>query len=195
MTKTQLKEKAKAILNSHQLNTQLEGDDYIFIRSLIDGHPRAEQKIGGGIKTITVIQNPRNRNVKQFELTRFDGTRTDFSYIRCISGQLTQRRLFNAACRTTIEPQINEFRSQFSPQENNGTHVDHKDPSFNVLVTTFIVENDINVKKVKINGFGDGEWRKEFDSKSLAKKFYDFHKERAILQLIPAKENLSKPRV
>jgi len=193
-TKKAKKEYIKGILNSYGIHEEVSQEHFDFLLSLLDFHPRAEEKIGSGVVTITVEANDRNTKYKQFVLHRTDGSHTEFSYIKCVDGEVPFSRLFAAACRTAIDPQIQEFRALHTAQENNGTHVDHHITSFKRIVDDFYHNNPIPPDNVVILGFGDNETSKYFADKELEKRFADYHRSRATLKLIPAQENLRKKR-
>jgi hypothetical protein len=76
---------AKKLLNRSPLKTPITGvDNNSFLRSLVGLHPRAAQKIGVGIQHFTV--EPAVHGTRCFYITRVDGTRTDFSYLKCVRG-------------------------------------------------------------------------------------------------------------
>lgn len=193
-TKKALKDYTKTLLNSYAPQTNLTPKDFDFIRDLVDRHPRADQKIGIGIQSISVEMSPLNKNYKQFRIHRYDSSTTDFSYIRCIDGKISKERLFKMACRTAIAPQIQEFRNKHSPQENNGTHVDHHQPSFDTLVNNFYLSDPFPFEELEIEGFDDNQMTKRFIDKDLEQRFADYHRTHANLRLISAHENLTKKR-
>ncbi|GAX83356.1 hypothetical protein CEUSTIGMA_g10781.t1 [Chlamydomonas eustigma] len=54
---------------------------------ILQFHPRREEKIGPGIKCLTVTQTEAGRYAKQtrcFAIIRADGIQEDFSYIKCL---------------------------------------------------------------------------------------------------------------
>lgn len=74
------------ILNKQQLMTPIPGvDSNSFLRSLVQLHPRAAEKIGVGIQHFTV--EPAKGGTRCFYITRIDGTRTDFSFMKCVRGR------------------------------------------------------------------------------------------------------------
>jgi hypothetical protein len=72
------------LLNRQPLKVAIPEPDHSFLCALISRHPRAEEKIGGGIAHFTVERAAHG--TRCFYLTRVDGTRTDFSYFKCTRG-------------------------------------------------------------------------------------------------------------
>jgi len=174
----------REILNRYPPGSFLSKEDNALLQEVFAHHPRAKEKIGVGIQAIEVERNTKNKNVRQFRIHRFDATSTDISYLKCFTGELSKIRLFKVACRTSVEDQIKEFRSRFSPDQNNGTHVDHHPKSFNRIVQEFISSNTLDVEQVQILGWEDNETEKKFADPQLEKQFADFHRAHATLRLI-----------
>ena len=74
----------KELRNTQPLKVAIPEPHHSFLRALISQHPRAEEKIGKGIGHFTVEHAAHG--TRCFYLTRVDGTRTDFSYLKCIQG-------------------------------------------------------------------------------------------------------------
>lgn len=75
----------KKILNSQPLKTPITGVDIdSLLRALLELHPRAVEKMGAGVQHFTV--EPARHGTRCFYITRVDGTRTDFSYLKCVRG-------------------------------------------------------------------------------------------------------------
>ena len=55
-----------------------------FLCALISRHPRAAEKIGTGLQHFTVELGLYG--ARCFYLNRVDGSRTDFSYLKCLRG-------------------------------------------------------------------------------------------------------------
>jgi hypothetical protein len=74
----------KELLNSQPVKAAIPEPHHSFLSSLIARHPRASEKIGKGIGHFTVEY--AQHGTRCFYLTRVDGTRTDFSYLKCTRG-------------------------------------------------------------------------------------------------------------
>lgn len=75
----------KSILHRHALESKLNKEEQALVQDLLQqGHHRAEEKIGCGVKHIKVGAHPDHPESRCFHLVRTDGTTTDFSYRKCI---------------------------------------------------------------------------------------------------------------
>lgn len=74
----------KELLNSQSLKVAVPEPHHSFLCALISLHPRAAEKSGKGIGHFTVEYAAHG--TRCFYLTRVDGTRTDFSYFKCVRG-------------------------------------------------------------------------------------------------------------
>lgn len=175
----------RAIIKENPKFIDLREDLYEFMLDLLKLHPNAKQKIGCGVKSFRIDDD-------HFQVIRIDGSTTDFSFHRCVSGGLSKLRMFKVAAREAVQQQIDEFRSQFNWIDLIGKHVDHKNPSFNQIVEDFIKERKIDLELVEISGMGDEETTQFFSDIWLRRDFADYHKDHAILQLLDAKENMKK---
>jgi len=61
----------------------LEGDEKAFAASLLDFHPKAEEK-KKALKDFAVGTNPEHPTTRCFFAVQDDGTKVDFSYIKCV---------------------------------------------------------------------------------------------------------------
>jgi len=85
-TKTDAINYVKIILNGQPLKTPIRGpENNEVLRALVTMHPRAAEKIGPGIQHFTVEH--ALHGTRCFYITRVDGTRTDFSYLKCLRGR------------------------------------------------------------------------------------------------------------
>jgi Protein of unknown function (DUF3223) len=73
----------RELLNKEPLATVRE-PFHSFLCDLISRHPRAPDKIGKGIDHFTI--GPGLFGTLCFYLHRVDGSRTDFSYMKCVRG-------------------------------------------------------------------------------------------------------------
>lgn len=206
-TKSALQERIKEILHQHPELPYLAQKDFAFMFDVLKLHPDADIKIGVGVKTMYVKQNPIYTHTRNFWVVREDDSETDFSYLECLKETPHEKRFVNA-CRVAIELYMIDFKSKFFEQLNGQTglcpitgesitfttcHVDHKAPkTFKSIVSRFIADKVIDVNKVKINGKGeDGVFQDTFDDKQLAKMWIDYHNANAELQIVSHRANLS----
>lgn len=179
-------------------------EDLLFLNSLIQKHPDAENKIGCGVARFEVRQNPIFANQNTLYLIRIDGTETDFSFRICVSGKHTTAWIdFCAAARFAIADQIlvykvMRFTSIDSPvcwitgEELNpdNCHVDHV-ISFNSLIRRFVDEFTVDHVGA-IRKSGDGDVVPQFADEAVRTNWQEFHRANAVLNLATAKANMSR---
>jgi hypothetical protein len=72
------------LLNDQPLKVAIPEPHHSFLCSLVSRHPNVAEKVGPGIQHFTV--EPALHGTRCFYLTRVDGTKTDFSYLKCVRG-------------------------------------------------------------------------------------------------------------
>jgi hypothetical protein len=72
------------VLYRHPLLGPISGDDHAFLLELLKKHPHAAEKVGAGVKHFTV-ENAKG-GTRCFYVTRVDGSRSDFSFMKCLRG-------------------------------------------------------------------------------------------------------------
>lgn len=205
-TKGELQNRVRGILWTYLEGQDLPIDDFEFMLDLFTNHPRADIKIGPGVKRIFVKQNPIYTNTRGFYLERVDGSQTDISYIECIS-PASKRKKFFMACRVLVEPFMMEFKQRFfdavggvatcdfTGQEIRfiGSHVDHVPPNtFDTLVNGFIDHYNINLAQVELKDeLADNRIQNELADEWLAELWVQWHNQRAKLRVVSRLANLS----
>jgi hypothetical protein len=159
-------------------------------------HENADEKIGAGVKRIWLEESYYGQ--KHFMLERIDGTREDFSFLKCFS-RSSPKANFLKACRRAVESIIIAFRNSiFGNKETivcpvlnthitkNESHVDHDLPyPFITIARMFCEENDIDLCEIKyIHQIGV-----EFYDKDLEKQWIEYHNKYAKLRVISAIAN------
>ena len=71
--------------NRQSLEIPIPEPHHSFLCALVARHPHAAEKAGPGIRYFTVERAVYG--TRCFYLTRLDGTKTDFSYIKCVRGE------------------------------------------------------------------------------------------------------------
>jgi hypothetical protein len=199
--------KTKAALQRYVreiLNAQLgEVDDahVPFLIDLFSRHQDADQKFGVGLKYIRVVL-AMPYETRCFEIERVDGTRTDISYLECLSPS-TVFDWLPAACRTAVVDQIQAFKdAEFSAGPvacavtgeivtRETCHVDHAPPwTFEVIVESFLDNSVYDLAQI---GFVDGDnvTTYQFVDREIAEHFARFHAEHASLRVVSKQANLS----
>ena len=75
----------RELLNTQPFKVVIPEPHHSFLCALISLHPHAEEKLGSGAGHFTV--EPAMHGTRCFYLTRSDGSKTDFSYLKCLRGQ------------------------------------------------------------------------------------------------------------
>jgi hypothetical protein len=194
----------RQILHSATVGAPLTGEDFCAVADLLLHHPECESKIGAGIAAISVQIEP-NWNSRHFQITRIDGSATDFSFKKCVNHP-SQMALFRCACRHLIADQIISFRNAafdsaggtiFCPIAGTlltpkSSHVDHTPPTtFEKLLQQFLAEYSIDVQTVEITGLKDNEMQKGFADLKLQVQWQTFHLSHANLRIVSPRANLS----
>lgn len=189
----------KTILNSHNINEIIPTyfDD---LYELLCRHPHANEKIGCGVESFMI--KPDGYGNKCFWLIRVDGTIEDFSYIMCVKGKdISNDMKFRKACRTTIRPQIIEYRKLYfngniyakcevtnKQIEISTCHVDHIEPMyFETIVSNFIKDLNIDVDVIKFDTSGT---ECKFIDNTISNIWYNYHLKHAKLRCVDKQFNL-----
>jgi|APCry4251928276_1046603.scaffolds.fasta_scaffold40343_3 hypothetical protein len=155
------------------------------------------------ITSVVVDRHPDFRTTKCFFFlgkTEGKDEKDIFSYRMAINGLPTDIQTFSRACRFTVHDRIRKFKmQQFKNRpvqcvisgeivEWEECQVDHKSPlTFSVIVKSFIVANNLDISKIE---YTYSNSREKFADEAIAEKFYEFHKNMAVLRIVSTKENL-----
>jgi hypothetical protein len=199
----------QGILNRVPLGQMLDAEATRLLCSLVKAHPDYESKVGVGIQGFEVHKDNEWGTTRHFVIVRTDGSRTDFSYRKCLTPPTTLM-LFKQACRHAIAEQIVRFRDQELARLDGAAfvcpvlglhvgpdrvHVDHEPPrTFEWLVSTFVATAQIDVDTVVLSGLGDNEIRKGVADSALRERWLLFHETHARLRLVSRQANLSEIR-
>jgi hypothetical protein len=198
-TKKQAQADIRAILRGTQPGTSLFGEPLEKLLALLALHPRADQKTGCGVAQIRVEMNDGGPG---FWLVRTDGTRTDFSYLKCFSAGAGTKPV-QSAFRNAIRPQVDAFRSScgepsalmLCPVSGDlitlaDAHVDHQ-PEFAAILNKFLQDEGVAVPDVSVVGGNDGDTAWRIDDEAFLLRWQEFHKANAGLRLVSRRANLS----
>ena len=75
----------KALRDSLDRDATVTGTMLAVLLALLDRHPRAAEKKGSGVDSITFAEHPTYAGTQCFFINRTDGTTEDFSFRKCIS--------------------------------------------------------------------------------------------------------------
>ena len=200
-SKTALTNRCREILCRFSPGEQLSADDEMFMRGVLKLHVDAEEKHGAGIKNLWV--RPDDWGKQCFEIERVDGTRTDFSFIACVSYGSAESDL-KQAMRATIRYQILAFKRDAFGNKTHLTcpvtgetvtqetcHIDHETPGFDVIASLWLQGTGLDLAQIALSGFGDGEMTKWIVDDDIRERWQTFHLEHAKLRVVSVRANLS----
>lgn len=201
-TKADAAKYVQSILARYQVGQAIEGEDQEVVLDLLSRHPDAVKKIGVGVRELFV--DIPEQGGKCFWLRRSDGSKTDFSYQKCLAPKPPHAK-YMEACRNAVKDQINAKRDEvFATRDEiqcpltgemisrDKAHVDHTPPNeFRILAFEFARVEKFDPLEVELDGCGDGESEKRFHDRELERKWREFHRERAVLRVVSVWGNLS----
>lgn len=197
-TKAAWKSSIQSILRAYAPGEHLASNDCAFISALALRHPSAVAKIGAGISSISVESSLRYASSSAsngFWIHRQDGTRTDFSYLQCLS-PLSVRTKVMLAFRHSIEQEIVRYKRSIFQGASQvlcpiaGTffvwdemEIDHYPRAFIDLVKMFLTQEGRVCEAIPLES-EDGEIGAHFCEKDLESRWGFFHHAHANLRCI-----------
>jgi hypothetical protein len=199
----------QAMLARYQPGDRVSDDDAIALAGLLERHPRYDEKVGVGVDHFEVAAVMYG--AKGFYIVRADGSRTDFSYKRCVSGnEPSHGSRVRAALRRVVNPDIFTAREAFflanadadgrAPCAITGElitreqgHIDHLPPkTFEVILDAFLCAHELRIDDVRLTPSRDNQWGREIADARLRDAFREFHRRMANLEFIKAEINLAQ---
>lgn len=204
-TKSAARDRVRKLLNEWPLGQPLTDHDRAMVLAAVARHPDAARKIGPGVQSIVVREQPPY-NSRGFWLIRTDGSDVDVSYRECFQPSTPAAKV-HTALRMEVTDQISAFRlgalvpgvtcpGGISPcgrvlENTPDTHVDHHDPLFHELVSSFAQAfggiRNLHTRSVE-RGIGD-----YLVNRAIAGMWRDFHGQHARLRLLCGSCNTSRP--
>ena len=185
------------------LNSFLTEKHFPFLLALLQRHPESHQKIGPGVKYFYVGKSEHGSLC--FWVKRVDGTKTDFSYLSCLSGKAVNvNKQVSQAFRLSVKDQLRRAKERFFqkygepvacevsevPLYRDTCHMDHIYPlTFEVLVRTFLAARNIKYSPLLIEAPRDGGSHYLLRNKDLASSFRRFHKVVAVIRIVSPEVN------
>lgn len=207
-TQSDLVEYVRAILRRYSGDCEaLDADDFVFMLALLGYHPEARDKIGCGVESMYVADNPIYPGPKSrgFHVRRLDGTETDFSYRECIQATPHDRKVI-AAMRAAVEPDTIAFK-QAAFDAAGGlvrcpdtgallsfttAHVDHKAPlTFDKLVRAFLCTEGFQFDEIALVPSGDNQYQDQLADDGIRQRWIAYHRSHAELEVVSMTANLS----
>lgn len=140
-------------------------------------------------------------------LVREDGTKTEFSWRKCIQGE-AEGELQKEALREAVAYQIIAFRDKqlmswealFCPVTGeritfDNYHVDHVTPNtFDQLAADWLRSEGISLEDVQITPSLDNEYGRRMTAPEQIASWTRFHASRAVLRMMTKEGNLRLPK-
>jgi hypothetical protein len=168
---------------------------YEYFKELFKGHPDYPEKTSK-MTDLKIVINPLDRSY-MLKIVNSDGTEDDISWNKCIYGERKRSDIY-MAMRVAVLDQINKFREAHAHvcelchirRCEKGFHVDHVN-YFEYLQNTFMGHYETQPTEFDIHESGQKCFRKE--DKEYEKAWQEYHRENAILRILCAPCNLSRP--
>lgn len=193
----------RQILNNPANYNQRVDCFHYFLLALLERHPESITKIGPGAAYFSVGKSEHGSPC--FWVKRKDGTKTDFSYLACLSGKpVNVNKQVSQAFRLAVKDQLRLAKERFFqkygepvqcevsevPLYKDTCHMDHISPlTFEVLVRTFLAVKNIKYSPLLIKAPRDGGSHYLLKSKDLASSFRRFHKAVAVIRIVSPEVN------
>lgn len=203
-TKSAAKEHVRNLVARYPDGAAISQVDTAFLKDLLELHPRVDEKVGSGVNSFTINTNWEYSNTRTIFINRTDGSRTDFSWIKCIDGE-TSHQLQMQALRVAVMDQIIAFKqSQFLHGRTvtcsetgealswQDCHVDHCAPdTFDKLVADWLASERITIEQVTISPSRDSSFHRNMTDEVQRLSWWNFHNARKKLRLLSPFANLS----
>jgi hypothetical protein len=204
-TQKEAREFIREILNATPWGEPLKGDTHEFVLSLLDRHPRATEKIGCGVSHFTVDKD--GNGDRCFYIHRTDGYKLHFSYQKSLIGKDDARSLVVGALNRAVDEQIWAFRDSElakgkqtceytgAPITKDSYHVDHHNPTFLELYTTWLAQSGLQIADIKVSDGGDNEIGRQMTDPAQKRSWQEFHRAHARLRILSPLGNLSAAKI
>lgn len=208
-TQQALVEFVRSILRKYpKKDNTLNTADTAFMMGLLQRHPESDTKIGCGVASMYVADNPiypgeRNRC---FYLRRHDGTETDFSFWECIRSTPHDKKVVRAM-RSAVEIDTFTFKQAAFDAAPDGVlecpdtgerlsfataHVDHKAPqTFDNLVKQFLETEGLRFTDIAVRETKDNEYQDLLTDEGIHNRWVAYHNQNATLEIVSQTANLS----
>ena len=169
----------------------LNQDDMAFMLSVLKYHPDRAKKIKGGVKSMWIQKS--SFKTRGFWLEREDGSKTDFSFLKCFN-KTSHMQDIKKAARHAVSFEIIKFKNESfnsplicpiknTPLTMENSVVDHEWPvTFDKLITDFIWELIQVSKEDTVIG-------PRFMDHDIHEKWIYYHKKHAKLRIISVEAN------
>lgn len=201
--KNTVKALCREMMTRYDDDQPIVGADAEFLKELLSSHPRADNKIGCGIQSFTVVRDDVWCNSRHFAIVRIDGSKVGFSYKVCISNK-SHKQMVVKALRTAVVPQVLRAKSlafEETPDlvciftgealTRDNCHVDHAPPdTFASLVDRWMAKENLVFDQIPISPSKSNEYTNVLSQKEQLDSWLKFHLENARLRIISVEANL-----
>lgn len=156
---------------------KVSDEDAVFLKWLLENHKEKATKIGCGIASFGVEKTLWGNY--GFFLTRVDGTRTDFSFVECVTPRSHLQEV-KMACRTAIRCDVKNLK-----QAGNIAH--HEGKTFDQIFNEWVAGKDIAT--LAVNPTRDNDVETYFIDSGVAQDFRDFHNKLAVIKNVTFEEH------
>lgn len=184
---TAAKAYAKTLLDKYSSGDYVNEEEIAFLKAAIAlrGTEKLMEKVGAGIESIFIGYNCGGD--KAFFIRRFDGSETDFSYIKCFTKPSIFTD-FSTACRNAVKEDKASLKTGLGFDQYD---VHHNGLDFKSIVQAFIEDRHIDITTIEFLT-GDGIEGRYFMDEGLTTAFREFHSRLASMEVLPKKDHKGK---
>jgi Protein of unknown function (DUF3223) len=179
--------------------------DTEFFKNLLELHPNCLEKVGVGVRGFIVDQNPIYPNRTVFVI-REDGSRCDFSWVKCLRGE-QQDKLRRQALRVAVIQQILDFKNKTLASgmqhceitglrlTSDNCAVDHIAPdTFDKIVDEWLVVEGISLEAIGISPSRDLQYNRSMTNPVQLASWLRYHQANAKLRLLSREGHFHLPK-
>ena len=211
-TKQELKTYVQGVLNTTTKGVLLTGLRFKVVDWVFRNHPSYEDKVNGQDYSISVrtSSGPKKTN-KEFYIIREDGSETEFSYVKAITGKRSKITDIKHTLRHLVMQQQWDFKKKYfeENQDSKGcvvcpitnlkmkykeSHLDHFPIKFETIVANWFKENNLTSETFELEDGGDNSVCMIVKDKALEQSFIAYHEQNVQYRVVLAKVNLQAPQ-
>lgn len=210
-TKSSLQAYCKYVLNNACPNSALDGEWADVLSDVVKMHERFHEKVLGQQFTVGVRPCSINPINNQFYIIREDGSDTDFSYYKAISGHTSKESRIKACLREIVKDQSVRYKDNFfaENQDSKGyivcaetglkikkkdSHIDHYPKQFDEIVEDWVKMMNISSEDIVLVPSGDNGTAWKMSDSCLVSSFEEFHHVTAEYRIVLNKVNQQRKK-
>ena len=206
-TKKATEEHYRRLLWGGQIGARIPAPASAGLFHLLQRHPEFEAKRGAGIGIRETLHGAR-----AFEVVRHDGSRSEFSFLRCLEPPPSAQRKILDAFRVEVEADILLKREVYFAEHGDSagrircaltdkritigeSHADHARPfTFANIATAFLAARISDFEQSDAAVEPDDHYRLRLVNRKLAEDWRRFHHQLAHIRLVDKAENIAHAR-